>query len=62
MKKLLITALLTVFVLIGFCTITAKAQEKTTLLFFWAEGCPHCAAESIYLSELQKTHTDIAIR
>lgn len=37
------------------------AQEKNTLLFFWAEGCPHCATEEQFLDDLQEQYPNLHI-
>jgi len=35
--------------------------EKDTLIFFWGEGCPHCAAAKPFLAQLQKKHPGLII-
>jgi thiol-disulfide isomerase/thioredoxin len=35
--------------------------EDISLLFFWGDGCPHCAQEKIFLAELQERYPDLVI-
>lgn len=53
MKKFISVIFIVVFAFAIFSSNRAVASEPTTLLFFWAEGCPHCAAENQYLTALQ---------
>lgn len=42
---------------------TATAEEnKVVIYFFWGEGCPHCAAEKIFLDELKVKYPQIEIK
>ena len=52
------------FVVLGLFLLFVKqlfAQEPIKLYFFWAEGCPHCAKEEIFLDELQKEIPNLEI-
>ncbi len=35
------------------------AEEK--IIFFWAEGCPHCAAESVFLEKLVSENSGLSV-
>ena len=35
---------------------------KTTVYFFWGDGCPHCAHEKPFLEEMQEKYPDIEIK
>mgnify|MGYP000864359381 CR=1 FL=1 len=49
-----------IFAAILFLITPVHAQESK-ILFFWAEGCPHCAAESKFLDKLKKENPGLAI-
>ncbi len=60
-KKLIIFTLillLFVFVSSGYC----KDKKPVILYLFWAEGCPHCAKEKIFLSDLKKKYPSLQIK
>lgn len=38
-----------------------KAEEKVNLYLFYGDGCPHCAKEKEFLSDLQKTYKNLEI-
>ena len=40
----------------------ADPPDPAVLYFFWAEGCPHCAAAKLTLAELAQRHPDLEIR
>lgn len=61
MKKLFAIIFLVFFSFGLFNISKAEASEPTTLQFFWAEGCPHCAAESKYLEKLQEKYPKLKI-
>lgn len=61
MKKLIALIFLVVFSFVIFGNSKTLANEPTILQFFWAEGCPHCAAENKYLEELQKKYPELTI-
>lgn len=47
-----------------FCFLSLRglsAQTKTELYFFYGEGCPHCAREEKFLSQLEKENKDLQI-
>lgn len=37
-------------------------SEKVEIIFFYGEGCPHCAKEEKFLKELEKKYPEIEIR
>jgi thiol-disulfide isomerase/thioredoxin len=37
-----------------------EAQE-ITVLFFWGDGCPHCAEEKVFLDDLKKGYPNLVI-
>lgn len=68
MKKLINFTLFTLFSILLFSLIGSitYAQEinnsdEVNLYFFWAEGCPHCSAEKIFLSELEEKYPNLNI-
>lgn len=61
MRKLISVIFLIIFAFVIFGNNKAVASGPTTLLFFWAEGCPHCAAESKYLMKLQEKYPELKI-
>lgn len=44
-------------------TVSAQAQEwtETDLLFFWGDGCPHCAAQKVWLDQAAGEYPDLTI-
>lgn len=40
----------------------AAPQEQVVLYFFWAEGCPHCAAAKPMLTEFQQRYPQLEVR
>ena len=37
-------------------------SDRTTLFFFWGEGCPHCARAKPFLEELRKKYPRLEVR
>lgn len=42
--------------------LESRGDEKPVMLFFWGEGCPHCAAAKPFLKELEKKYPRLEIR
>lgn len=61
MKRVLNLLFLSFFLFLFFFSTKISATEKTALLFFWSEGCPHCAEEDVYLAKLQTKYPEIKI-
>lgn len=61
MKRVLNLLFLSFFLFLFFFSTKISATEKTALLFFWSEGCPHCAEEDVYLTKLQTKYPEIKI-
>lgn len=40
----------------------AKPADRAVLYFFWAQGCPHCAAAKPMLAGLQQRHPQLEVR
>lgn len=38
-----------------------SAQEKLELIYFWGDGCPHCAKESKFLEQIAEKYPDLEI-
>ncbi|HLE06598.1 MAG TPA: hypothetical protein VI790_04545 [Candidatus Nanoarchaeia archaeon] len=56
MRKL--TILLLLLVLIN----TVSAENQTINIYlFWAEGCPHCASEKVFLNQLTSENSNIIV-
>lgn len=45
-----------------FLPFGAKAQEQKTIEFFWAEGCPHCQDERVFLDEYLSGKPEITLK
>jgi cytochrome c biogenesis protein CcdA/glutaredoxin len=43
-------------------TTTPDAPLPDELLFFWGDGCPHCAAQERFLDELEDEFTELVVR
>lgn len=37
-------------------------SNKTTVYFFWGDGCPYCAKEKPFLEELDKKYEDLEVK
>ena len=38
------------------------AESKTELIYFWGDGCPHCAKEKKFLDNLEKKYPELEIK
>ena len=61
MKKLLFLVLI-LPLLFGSFASAQSPEEKTDIIFFWGQGCPHCAAEKTFLAELEEQYPQIEIK
>jgi cytochrome c biogenesis protein CcdA/glutaredoxin len=53
MRRFLISSLSILFLFAGFSqSVVAQQEYETDLLFFYGQGCPHCAVAEIFLDEL----------
>ncbi len=55
------------YVLMAFCLLTVSgtashAKSKTTIYFFWGNGCPHCEREKMFLGELERRYPELEIK
>ncbi len=55
------------FILVAFLLITliqnvSASSSELELNFFWQDGCPHCAAEKVFLEELQEDYPELKIK
>lgn len=61
LKKFIVLTLIAVLFL--FISSASGKDKKPVLLYlFWAEGCPHCAKEKIFLSDLKKKYSSLQIK
>jgi thiol-disulfide isomerase/thioredoxin len=37
-------------------------NPQASLYFFWGDGCPHCANEEVFLSEMKDKYPDLEIK
>ncbi|MCB1263513.1 MAG: thioredoxin family protein [Mycobacterium sp.] len=59
----LVLALATLLAPLGVAARSAADPPgRAVLYFFWAEGCPHCAAAKVTLARLAQRHPDLEIR
>lgn len=61
MLKRIISVLGIIIVTLVVTMPNVKAKEQVNLYLFWGDGCPHCAAEKEYLSELQKEYDNLNV-
>jgi len=40
---------------------TTDISEEVNVYFFWAEGCPHCSAEKVFLDKLEQKYENLNI-
>ncbi len=43
-------------------TPVAPSREPVVIYFFWGDGCPHCAAQKVYLADLQARYPNVQVR
>jgi thiol-disulfide isomerase/thioredoxin len=60
MKKIFFLNLIG-FVLFFSLAFSISAQAKTELIYFWGDGCPHCAKESEFLDAISKKYPELEI-
>ena len=48
-------------VLISQTSLAQEDSTETNLYFFWAEGCPHCASEELFLDTLVEKYPKLNI-
>lgn len=64
MKKkfnFIIILIISVFTFVTMLPLPVQARENVTLLFFWSEGCPHCAMENQYLDQIKQNYPELTI-
>ncbi|MDO8601179.1 MAG: thioredoxin family protein [bacterium] len=49
------------FILFFSLALSVLAQDKTELIYFWGDGCPHCAKESKFLEQIKEKYPELAI-
>lgn len=42
--------------------VNAKEAEKIRIYLFYGDGCPHCAAEKVYLDEVEKKYDNVELK
>lgn len=60
-RKTMLHALLVVLLLLT-GDAAVHAGNKTTLYFFWGNGCPHCNKEKIFLGHLEEKYPELEIK
>lgn len=43
------------------CDFTSAQDYELNIYFFWAEGCPHCTGEKLFLTKLEQKYSNIDI-
>ncbi len=41
---------------------STKAQNKTTIYFFWGEGCPHCASQKEFIDQWEDKYPELEVK
>ncbi len=57
-----LVALLVVLPVAAPAPCAAETRDRVILYYFWAQGCPHCAAAKPMLAGLQQRHPELEIR
>ncbi|MFW5884991.1 MAG: hypothetical protein ACOCUF_02070 [Patescibacteria group bacterium] len=60
MKKRILFLVVFAFLFLG--AFQAQASSKTTVYFFWGEGCPHCAEEKPFLEEMEEKYPELEVK
>lgn len=60
MKKILEISFLAAVLFLSLA-FSVSAQERTELIYFWGDGCPHCAKESKFLEQMKGKYPELAI-
>ena len=45
-----------------FTSVNFVSAKETTLYFFYGDGCPHCAKEKVFLTEMEDKYEDLTIK
>ncbi|HHE67605.1 MAG TPA: hypothetical protein ENL33_00890 [Candidatus Parcubacteria bacterium] len=63
-KRKIITTGLSIFILFAsfLPALTFAQPHKVEIWFFWGGGCPHCAAEKLFLEQLKQKYPQIEIK
>lgn len=61
MKKLTPAFLFLLLVVLSMAFAETQNTEVVNVYFFWAEGCPHCSAEKVFLAKLEQKYENIDI-
>lgn len=62
MSAVLLSAFVAVWQLAAPGPSAAEPPERVVLYFFWAQGCPHCAAAKPTLADLEQRHPQLEVR
>lgn len=66
MKKVLNAILLSILLFLFIVPLASASDsnntEKINVYFFWAEGCPHCSSEKVFLEKLEYKYDNIKIQ
>jgi thiol-disulfide isomerase/thioredoxin len=60
--KTLLGLLFIPVLLFGLIKPTTAQENKVTIHFFWANGCPHCAKEKVFLQKLTDKYPQILLK
>lgn len=60
MKKVFLIGLFFLFLILG--SNFVLAQSPPEIIFFWGDGCPHCAKEKLFLEKIEEKYPEIEIK
>lgn len=61
MKNLTPAFLFLLLVVLSIAFAETRNTEVVNVYFFWAEGCPHCSSEKVFLEKLEQKYENIEI-
>jgi hypothetical protein len=61
MKKIFLYSVIFLIFLFNILPAQAASENQANIYFFWQEGCPHCAAEKIFLANLVQENEAIQL-
>ncbi|MGD9638505.1 MAG: TlpA family protein disulfide reductase [Alphaproteobacteria bacterium] len=61
MKKILASVVLAMVSIVFASNSYAQEKHETHLLFFWGDGCPHCAEAKPFVKELEEKYPELKV-
>jgi len=60
--KIFLAFFITLFLFLAIIRPIGAQEKEVTIHFFWAEGCPHCAKERVFLQKIINKYSAVVIK